>query len=276
MTRRDRIAQLRQQRAAGSDVPRAIGAAVDERDIIEMMERRGIAEAAVIATDDNHNEKQSDEASSGIVDVVTAASGTVGVEATIVAAAAAAKDVAASDGGSGSSEASMSGSEEEDSEGSWSGEEDEEGGDSDIEEFYLKGGEGQMDEVEKKKKAAAEQKLVMVTRLIHKDVNDSSCSHSGSTREGASDEEDVHHAALRRPCQAQVHINTSTTLQHNCNDPSSPRPPLNRDTPFSFSPPPPHFAASLSSSTESKAAPPRYPSCLCPPRLHVRQKTTRS
>jgi hypothetical protein len=170
MARRDRIAQFR-QRAVGSDLPRAIAAGVDERDIIEMMERRGMAEAAVVAADGIDSEQKTDATGSGSIDDVSAAGETPGVEASaagaVAVAGAVADDVAASDGGSGSSEASMSGSEEEDGEGSWSGEEDEEGGDSDIEEFYLKGGEGQMDEVEKKKKAAAEQKIVMVHALTH-------------------------------------------------------------------------------------------------------------
>ncbi len=38
-----------------------------------------------------------------------------------------------------------------------------------------------------------------------------SCSHSGATREGAADEKDLHHAALRRARQAQVRINQTAT-----------------------------------------------------------------
>jgi hypothetical protein len=155
MERRDRVAQLR-QRAAGSDVPRAIGAAVDEQDIVEMMERRGKAEAAAVAADRDDGTHKTDDADSGRTEAVSTANASVGAEGTTAAAA----DAAAAKA-DGSSEGSASGSEDEESEGSWTGD-DEEGGDSDIEEFYLKGGEGQMDEVEKKKKAAAEQKIVMV------------------------------------------------------------------------------------------------------------------
>jgi hypothetical protein len=160
MERRDRIAQFR-QRTAGSDVPRAIGAAVDEQEIFEMMERRGKAESTAVAADHDGIKQKVDAADSSRTEVVSTASELVGAEGTTAATAAAAADDAATDDSSG--EGSMSGSEDEESEGSWTGEEEE--GDSDIEEFYLKGGEGQMDEVEKKKKAAAEQKIVMV-RII--------------------------------------------------------------------------------------------------------------
>ena len=160
MERRDRIVQYRQQ-AAGSAVPRAIGGAVDERDIIEMMERRSMAEAS--AVDDVNNAQTSNTEGSSGSQVESAALGLIGV-ADGAGDTAAAEDDTAAAGGSASSEGSFSGSEEEDSEGSWSSQ-DEEGGDSDIEEFYLKGGEGQMDEVAKKKKNAAEQKLVMVHPL---------------------------------------------------------------------------------------------------------------
>jgi hypothetical protein len=159
MERRDRVAQLRQQ-SASSTVPRAIGGAVDERDIIEMMERRSMAETAAAADDDKHEKTANEDGSTGI-EVVNLAIDSPGVVEEADAAAAVGHD--AGPPHSSASEASFSGSEEE-SGGSWSGEDGEDGeeDDSDIEEFYLKGGEGQMDEVEKKKKAAAEQKLVMV------------------------------------------------------------------------------------------------------------------
>ena len=146
-------------RSLGSDVPRAFGAAGDEQDIVEMMERRGKAEAAAVAADRDDGTHKTDDADSGRTEAVSTANASVGAEGTTAAAA----DAAAAKA-DGSSEGSASGSEDEESEGSWTGD-DEEGGDSDIEEFYLKGGEGQMDEVEKKKKAAAEQKIVMV-RMI--------------------------------------------------------------------------------------------------------------
>ncbi len=170
MERRDRIAQLRQQ-AVGSAVPRAIGGAVDELDIIEMMERRSMAEAS--AADDDLDSRAANEESSVGTKVVTAAIASLGaVEGSDAAAAVEGVDAAAGVGddaaasGDSETEGSFSGSEEEESGGSWSGEDDE-GGDSDIEEFYLKGGEGQMDDVEKKRKIAAEQKLVMVPARSH-------------------------------------------------------------------------------------------------------------
>jgi hypothetical protein len=159
MERRDRIAQLRQQ-AVGSAVPRAIGGAVDELDIIEMMERRSMAEAS--AADDDLNSLAANEESSVGTKVASVAIDSLGaVEGSDTAAAVEGVDTAAAASGDSETEGSFSGSEEEESGGSWSGEDDE-GGDSDIEEFYLKGGEGQMDDVEKKRKIAAEQKLVMV------------------------------------------------------------------------------------------------------------------
>ena len=158
MERRDRIAHLRQQ-AAGHVVPRAIGGEVDERDIIEMMERRAMAEA-----DDDAEAAGEGEGGSG--KAVQAEGAGVSREAVQAADAAAAadddneRDAAAGDGSDSGSSGSSG---EEESEGSWSDQEGEgEGDDSDIEEFYLKGGEGQMDEVEKKRAAAAEQKLVQV------------------------------------------------------------------------------------------------------------------
>ena len=119
-----------------------------------------MAETAAAADDDKHEKTANEDGSTGI-EVVNLAIDSPGVVEEANAAAAVGHD--AGPPHSSASEASFSGSEEE-SGGSWSGEDGEDGeeDDSDIEEFYLKGGEGQMDEVEKKKKAAAEQKLVMV------------------------------------------------------------------------------------------------------------------
>jgi len=157
MERRDRAAHLRQQ-SAGHVVPRAIGGEVDERDIIEMMERRAIAET-------NDDAQEAGEGGSGKAALAEGAAGSgETIHAADAAAAADGDDAAAAGNGSGSSEGTGEDSEEEDeSKGSWSDEEGEgEGDDSDIEEFYLKGGEGQMDAVEKKRAAAAEHKLVQV------------------------------------------------------------------------------------------------------------------
>jgi hypothetical protein len=60
-------------------------------------------------------------------------------------------DTAAAASADSEAEGSFSGSEEEENGCSWSGQDDE-GGDSDVDEFYLKRGEGQMDDVEKKRK----------------------------------------------------------------------------------------------------------------------------
>jgi hypothetical protein len=197
MARRDRVALVRQQ-AAGSAVPRAIGGEVDERDILEFMERRATAETAAADADDA---QKAEDGSSGEVDVAVAG-GDAASAVEAAAAAASLDDGGVAKGGDGSSEGSFSGSEEE-SEGSWTGSGEEEEGDSDIEEFYLKGGEGQMDDVEKKRKVAAEQKLVMVMALPFMRYFLSHL-HSGSNREGAADEEEFHNAALRRASQAQV------------------------------------------------------------------------
>ena len=156
MERRDRAAHQRQQ-SAGHVVPRAIGGEVDERDIIEMMERRAIAET-------NDDAQEAGEGGSGKAALAEGAAGSGETVHAADAAAADGDDAAAAGNGSGSSEDTGEDSEEEDeSKGSWSDEEGEgEGDDSDIEEFYLKGGEGQMDAVEKKRAAAAEHKLVQV------------------------------------------------------------------------------------------------------------------
>ena len=246
MARRDRVAQVRLQ-AAGSAVPRAIGGEVDERDIIEFMERRATAETAAADADDA---QRADDGSSGEVDVAVA-SGDAACAVEAAVATASMDDGGVAKGGDGSSEASFSGSEEE-SEGSWTGSgEEEEGGDSDIEEFYLKGGEGQMDDVEKKRKAAAEQKLVMVLALTFMPCFLSHL-HSGSNREGAADEEELHNAALRCSSQAQVRGRAaSVQLKH---------PPLTV------------CAAFPSSLIESKTVPPSCPSSHCLPPPSRRQR----
>jgi hypothetical protein len=200
MERRDRIAHLRHQ-AAGSAVPRAIGGAVDESDIIEMMKRRATAEGAASASDDDHHQSQKAEVS------VIAESQILNIanhSPAIVESAAATLDGTEEDGSAASDDSGSSGGsqEEESSAGSWSGEE-EEGGDSDIEEFYLKGGEGQIDEVEKKRKAAAEQKLVMVTAFACT-MSQTLTNVSDSTRERAANEKECRDATLCCTRQAEV------------------------------------------------------------------------